>query len=138
MSGISQEDAKKILSDAFAPWVQDLNLQIVELSNQHIVMEMPFQDRLCRIGGTICGQALLSAADTAMVIGLSSALGGFKPMGTVDLNINFMRPISSSAVLLEAKILRLGRTMAFCQTFITAKENAKLSANAIGTYALAS
>ena len=137
MSGITQQEAINLLAEAFAPWVQELNLSVVEISDQKVLMEMPFQERLCRIGGTICGQALLSAADTAMVIGLSSALGGFKPMGTVDLNINFMRPISSSAVLLETKILRLGRSMAFCQTLISAKEGNKLSANAIGTYALA-
>ena len=32
-------------------------------------------------------------------------------MGTVDLSINFMRPISNSDVLLEASILRLGKTL---------------------------
>ncbi len=136
MNGISVEEARAILAENFADWIQDLNLQIVSVEPDSLVMDMPFSDHLCRVGGMICGQSLISASDTAMVITVCSALGGFKPMGTVDLTSSFMRPISSEDVRLEARIMRLGRSMAFCRTDISGKESGKLSAFATGTFAL--
>ena len=62
----------------------------------------------------MCGQALLTGADTAMVIALAAAGGGFKPCTTVDLTINYMRPITKADAVLEAKVMRLGKTLAFC------------------------
>jgi hypothetical protein len=48
----------------------------------------------------------MTAADTAMVIALSAALGGFRPMATVGQTITFMRPISGADVLVTARVLR--------------------------------
>jgi uncharacterized protein (TIGR00369 family) len=134
--GISLETARQILADNFAGWVRDLNLEILEVGPNEIVVEMPFSEHLCRVGGMICGQSLISAADTSMVIAVCSALGGFKPIGTVDLTSNFMRPIVSENVVLRAKVMRKGRTMAFCNTEITGKDSGKLCAFATGTFAL--
>ncbi|NNE24486.1 MAG: PaaI family thioesterase [Rhizobiales bacterium] len=134
--GLSRADADALLGDVFAPWVQDLNLSVETVSAQSAILRMPFDEKLCRIGGMICGQALLTGADTAMVIAICSALGGFKPFTTVDLTVNYMRPIANEDALLTAKIMRQGRTMVFCNTEITGSENGKLSAFSTGTYAL--
>ena len=136
MSGISVEEANGILGEVFAPWIQALDLEAVEISAEHAVLAMPYNDDLCRVGEMICGQALVSAADTAMVIAICSALGGFRPFGTVDLTSNFMRPVSGEGVILTARIMRMGRTMAFCNTEIKGAKSGKASAFATGTYAI--
>ncbi|NNF77694.1 MAG: PaaI family thioesterase [Rhizobiales bacterium] len=136
MSGITVAEANAILGDVFAPWVQALKLEATEVSAEHAVLQMPFNEELCRVGEMICGQALISAADTAMVIAVCSKLGGFKPVGTVDLTSNFMRPVSGEGVVLTARIMRAGRTMAFCNTEVAGTDSGKLSAFATGTYAL--
>jgi uncharacterized protein (TIGR00369 family) len=128
--------AQDILGDIFAPWVQDLNLKAEAVSPQSATLRMPFDAKLCRVGGMICGQALLTGADTAMVVAICSAIGGFKPFTTVDLTVNYMRPIANEDAILTAKIMRQGRTMIFCNTEITGAENGKLSAFSTGTYAL--
>jgi uncharacterized protein (TIGR00369 family) len=84
----------------------------------------------------LCGQALLTGADTAMVIALAAASGGFKPCTTVDLTINFMRPIAKADALLEAKVMRLGKTLAFCTCEIREAGGTKPAAFATGTYAI--
>ena len=136
MSGLSTTQANQILGDVFAPWVQRLNLAAIDMGAEHATLQMPFAEDLCRVGEMICGQALVSAADTAMVIAVCSAMGGFKPVGTVDLTSNFMRPISGEGVLFEARIMRKGRSMAFCNTEIKGAASGKLCAFATGTYAL--
>ena len=55
----------------------------------------------------------MTAADTAMVIAVSAALGEFRPMATVGQTISFLRPVANDDVLVEARVLRLGRTLAF-------------------------
>ena len=136
MSGITTSQANAILADVFAPWVQQLQLEASEIGTDYVILHMPFSADLCRVGEMICGQALISAADTAMVIAVCSKLGGFKPIGTVDLTSNFMRPVSGEAVNFTARIMRIGRTMAFCNTEVTGADSGKLSAFATGTYAL--
>ena len=84
--------ADALLKSAPAPWVQDLDLSVESLSADGAVLRMRFSDKLCRDNGVICGQALMSFADTAMIIAVASAAGGYFPMTTVDQTIHFMRP----------------------------------------------
>ena len=84
----------------------------------------------------LCGQALLTGADTAMVIALAAASGGFKPSTTVDLTINFMRPIAKADAILDAKVMRLGKTLAFCTCEIREAGGSKPAAFSTGTYAI--
>ena len=136
MSGISVDEANALLGDIFAPWIQALNLEAVEVSPEHAVLKLPYSDDLCRVGEMICGQAMVSAADTAMVIAIVSGMGSFKPFGTVDLTSNFMRPVSGEGIILTARIMRMGRSMAFCNTELHGSESGKFSAFCTGTYAL--
>ena len=51
------------LSDLFAPWVQDLGLQVQAAPGPGVVVaRLQVSDRLAREGGTLCGQAMMSAA----------------------------------------------------------------------------
>ena len=77
------------------------------------ILRMPFSERLCRNGGIVCGQALMAFADTAMVIANLAANRGYRPMTTVDQTTHFMRAVTSSDVLADARVVRLGRTMSF-------------------------
>lgn len=128
--------AEQLLAANFAPWVLDLGLRVESVSKDRAVLRMPASARIARVGGTVCGQALMSAADTAMVIALSSAMGEFRPMTTVSQNVSFMRPISGQDVLIEARVIRLGRTLAFGEIEMRAADEKKPAAHATTTYAI--
>ncbi len=117
-------EAKRVLGDVFAPWVQDLKLSLERIEcdppagasadwQPGAILRMPFSERLCRHGGVVCGQALMALADTSMVLAILTANRGYRPMTTVDQTTHFMRAVSSSDVLADARIVRLGRTMSF-------------------------
>jgi acyl-coenzyme A thioesterase PaaI-like protein len=136
------KQANAVLADNFAPWVKALNLRVVSVDGPSATLILPFSEALVRVGGTVCGQALMSAADTAMVIAISSALGGFKPMATVSLNTSFMRPIANADIELKAQVLKPGKTLMFgdIQWRAVAKPGepaAPLAGHATTTYALA-
>jgi uncharacterized protein (TIGR00369 family) len=136
MPGLTPAQADAILAENFAPWVLASGVKAEAMAAEAATLRIPFSDRLCRVGGILCGQALLTGADTAMVIALAAASGGFKPCTTVDLTINYMRPITKADALLEAKVMRLGRTLAFCTCEIREAGGAKPAAFSTGTYAI--
>ena len=130
--------ANAILADLFAPWVKACGVTVDAVGADSVTMRIPYSDQLCRIGGIISGQTLVTGADTAMVLALAAAMGDtFKPMTTVDLTINYMRPVTKADAVLVAKVMKLGRTLAFCTTEIKDSASGKPAAFSTGTYALA-
>ena len=131
------DEGQRILADNFAPWVLALGLKVVACESGEARLSMPFSPALVRVGGTICGQALMAAADTAMVIAISAALGGFRPMATVSQNTSFMRAISGVDVEITARVLKPGRSLVFGEIEMRAAGDERLSAHVTTTYALA-
>ncbi|AVH54955.1 MULTISPECIES: PaaI family thioesterase [Streptomyces] len=129
-------EADKILSDHFAPWVLDLGLSVAELDGRRAVLRLPWSARLAREGGSLSGQALMAAADTATVIAVSAARGAFVPMTTVQQSTSFQRAVTDADVLVEAVLTRLGRRMAFADITMTAEGSQEIAARASTVYAL--
>jgi len=136
MPDLSAEQVKAILNDVFAPWVRASGITPESTAADTAILRIPFSEHLCRSGGSICGQALISGTDTAMVIALAAASGGFKPCTTVDLTMNYMRPIIHKDALLQAKVLRLGKRLAFCTCEVREVGGATPAAFSTGTYAM--
>ncbi|SDM93235.1 uncharacterized domain 1-containing protein [Streptomyces wuyuanensis] len=133
---LTPAEADKILADNFAPWVLDLGLTVVETGELHAVLRLPWTERLAREGGALSGQALMAAADTATVIAVSSARGGFVPMTTVQQSTTFQRAVTGADVLVDARISKLGRRMAFADITMTAHGSEEPAARASTVYAL--
>ncbi|MBT2398380.1 PaaI family thioesterase [Streptomyces sp. ISL-100] len=129
-------EAEKILADNFAPWVLDLGLAVVETGEHHAVLRLPWSDRLAREGGGMSGQALMAAADTATVIAVSAARGAFVPMTTVQQSTSFQRAVIGADVVLDARVTKLGKRMAFADISMTAAGSRDPAARASAVYAL--
>ncbi len=135
------DQARRILDEVFAPWIKDLALMVEDIAPSQqgepgAVLRMPFSPRLCRDNGVVCGQALMAFADTAMVIAMVTASGGYRPMTTVDQTTHFMRAVTSSDVLADARVVRLGRTMSFGRVMLTSAGESKPVAMVSGTFAM--
>jgi uncharacterized protein (TIGR00369 family) len=127
-------EARRILGEVFAPWVQDLNLTVEQFEFEPdgaadwqpgAILRLPFSERICRNGGVVSGQALMAFADTAMVIANLAANRGYRQMTTVDQTTHFMRAVAASDVLADARIVRLGRTMSFGRVTLTSAADNK-------------
>jgi uncharacterized protein (TIGR00369 family) len=141
------DEARRVLADVFAPWVQDLGLSISELDYARpadaaadwqpgAILRMAFSERLCRHGGVVCGQALMALADTAMVIAILAANRGYRPMTTVDQTTHFMRAVASADVLADARVVRLGRTMSFGRVTLSSATDNKPVAMVSSAFAM--
>ncbi|MER6392650.1 PaaI family thioesterase [Streptomyces sp. NPDC059382] len=133
---LTPADADKILADNFAPWVLALGLTVRETGERHAVLRLPWSDDLARDGGGLSGQALMAAADTATVIAISAARGAYGPMTTVQQSTSFQRPVVGADVLIDVRITKLGKRMAFADITMTPAGSAEPAAKASTVYAL--
>jgi uncharacterized protein (TIGR00369 family) len=119
-----------------APYVKSLGLKLLTHEGDRVTIRLPITPAMVHGGGVVCGQAMLAAADTAMVVALSAVLGGFQPMTTVQLNTSFLRPAPADVpeLILSCTVLRRGKSLAFGHIDI-AMPDGKLVAQATTTYA---
>ncbi len=134
--GVTLEVLQQALVDWFAPWVQSLGLQVVAFGDGEATLRLPHSEQLSRVGGMVCGQALMSAADTAMVLAIVTRLGNQRPMTTVQLNTSFLKPISGQNALVTARVIRAGRSLAFGEIDIRGETDGQSVCRASTTYAL--
>ena len=124
------------LAEYFAPWVQDLRLTVDTFDAESVTLRLPQSDSLSRVGGMLCGQAMMAAADTAMVLALINQFGEFRPCTTVQMNTSFLKPLSKQDALVQVRVVRAGKTLAFGEIDIRGAEDGKSACRASVTYAL--
>ncbi|MEM7303672.1 MAG: PaaI family thioesterase [Pseudomonadota bacterium] len=132
-------DPVKAMSDllerAFAPWIKQLNITPVSMTESGARFTLPGNDDLAREGGIVCGQALASVADTVGVLAISAQNGEFRPLTTVDMTTHFMRPVKTEDADVEVTIISNGRRMATARIDIRQQQGGKICAGATCAYA---
>ncbi|WP_374667723.1 PaaI family thioesterase [Ramlibacter sp.] len=130
------ETLQGALPEYFAPWVQALGLRVEGFDADSVTLRLPQSDQLSRVGGMLCGQAMMAAADTAMVLALINHAGAFRPCTTVQMNSSFLKPLSNQDALVQARVLRAGKSLAFGEIDIRGATDGKSVCRATTTYAL--
>jgi uncharacterized protein (TIGR00369 family) len=133
---MDQETLQRALPEYFAPWVQQLGLRVERFDAGSVTLRLPQDAKLSRVGSMLCGQAMMAAADTAMVLALINQFGAFKPCTTVQMNTSFLKPLSGQDALVQARIVRAGKTLAFGEIDIRGAEDGRSACRATTTYAL--
>ena len=136
-ASMARASLQSLLDSVVAPWIRELGLRVTQVQTDEVHLSLPITAHLVHGGGVVCGQTLMSAADTAMVLAVASQLGGFKPMTTVQLQTSFLRPISGTdtEARVVARVLRLGKNLVFGEIEVH-DAGGKLAAHATTTYAL--
>lgn len=133
---MEKQTLQAALADYFAPWVQDLGLRVEACDGGSVVVRLPQQGRLARTGGMVCGQAMMAAADTCMVLALMQHWGEFRPCTTVQMSTSFVKPLAAQDGLIESRLIRVGKSLAFGEIDIRGASDGKSVCRASTTYAL--
>jgi len=133
---MDRETLQAALPEYFAPWVQALGLRVEAFDADSVTLRLPQDPQLSRVGGMLCGQAMMAAADTAMVLALINQSGQFRPCTTVQMNTSFLKPLSGQDALVQAKVLRAGKSLAFGEIDIRGADDGRSACRATTTYAL--
>jgi uncharacterized protein (TIGR00369 family) len=82
--------------------------------------------------GTLHGGILCDIADAAMGMAFTSTLAPEESFTTVELKVNFFRPIWHPQLKAEGTVVQRGRTIGYVECDITDEEN-RLAATAAST-----
>ena len=130
-------ELQALYADVFAEWVRELDLEVRSTTEDSVTLALPVRARHVHAGGVVCGQTLMAAADTALVLAISHRLGGFRPQTTVQLQTSFLRPVGKDVaeVTVEARILKSGRSLVFGEVTLRLPDG-QVAAHATSTSAL--
>ncbi len=102
-----------------------------------VCLRMRVAERHLRPGGTVSGPSIFALADVAMYLAILSRIGPVALTVTVNCSIDFMRkPVSGCDLRGEARLLKLGRSLAVGDVLVFSAGQAEPVARASLTYAI--
>jgi len=87
-----------------APFERFLQMDIVEASDGKATLTMPFTINLSQGAGLMHGGALVSLADTAVVMAIKSLLPPQTHFATISLQSTFLYPVKQGVVTAKAQV----------------------------------
>lgn len=93
------------------PIMELLGMELTSVGNGEAVMEMDASQRHSNPMGTLHGGVLCDLADGAMGIAYYSTLGPGESFTTLELKINFLKPVWNAHLRATAKMVKRGRTV---------------------------
>ena len=90
-----------------APFERLLGMEIVEATGGRATLIMPFLVELAQGAGLMHGGALVSLADTAVVMAIKSLVSPQTHFATVYLESKFLYPVKQGLVTAKAEIVKL-------------------------------
>jgi len=95
-----------------APFERLLNVNIIEAAHGRAVLNMPFFIEYAQGGGLMHGGALVSLADTAVVMAIKSIITPLSHFATIALEAKYLSPVKKGIVTAEARVVhREGRIL---------------------------
>ncbi|NEX48317.1 PaaI family thioesterase [Pseudotabrizicola algicola] len=102
-----------------------------------VTLRLRVAERHLRPGGTVSGPAMFGLADVAMYLAILSRIGPVALAVTTNCAIDFMRkPRAGVDLLAEARLLKLGRSLAVGDVLLFSEGGADPVARASLTYAI--
>jgi len=92
--------------------------------------------RNLRPGGTLSGASLMALADLAIYAALLGEIGLVPLAVTTSLTINFLRKPPLADVLAEARLLKVGKSLAFGEIVLVSDGDPRPVAHATSTYSI--
>jgi uncharacterized protein (TIGR00369 family) len=128
------ESAEKILRGQAAPppIARLLGFVLKAIDPGQAIFEMAVDERHHNPMGTLHGGIYCDLADAAMGYAYASTLGEAETFTTVELKINFFRPVREGKLTAEARVVKGGSTLGYVECDVKDAQG-KLVAKAAST-----
>jgi uncharacterized protein (TIGR00369 family) len=109
--------------------------ELASIERGTAIMTMQVRKRHKQIHGVVHGGILASLADTVGALAAYPLLPRKTRLATVEMKINYLEPVDRGKIVAEAKLLRLGRSLAVVECEVQGADGT-LAAIALITYAI--
>ena len=117
------------------PFFRHLGIEVVEAKDGYAKLRLDFKDYLAHPFGYFHGGALASLADSAGINAVFSVLTDKEKALTLEMKINYLRPVKEVVVYAEGRVIHKGRKSAVSEVDVRTGEG-ELVAKAIVTCAI--
>ncbi|HEY5294979.1 MAG TPA: PaaI family thioesterase [Gaiellaceae bacterium] len=114
------------------PVAKLIGFRMTEVAEGRVVFQLDVGPQHASPLGTVHGGVLCDVADAAMGCAHASLLGEGESFTTLELKINFLKPVWSGLLTAEGTVLKSGRTVGLTECRIT-DESGSLVAHATST-----
>jgi uncharacterized protein (TIGR00369 family) len=114
------------------PLFKLLGAKLVRIGDGRAHVELEVDERLANPMGTLHGGVLCDIADAAMGMAYASTLDEGESFTTLELKINFVRPVWRARLTAEGALVQRGRTVGLAECTIS-DERGRLIAKATST-----
>lgn len=91
------------------PFNKSLGLRIARTHRDGVTIEIPVRDELRNIAGMLHGGVTATIVDAAVGIAIHHHFGGKRQSTTVEMKLNYFRPIVDGKVIARSRLLRIGQ-----------------------------
>jgi len=110
MKGFTAARLRRIQEAAQSvPYARLLGIELVNVSPGTAELSFEIRGELMQNHGVVHGGAIASLIDTAMAFAIISVLSPKQKVTTVDLTVNYLRPLTKGKVSAVAKVVKAGR-----------------------------
>jgi acyl-CoA thioesterase len=117
------------------PFWSLLGMEIVEIKKGWAKIRLPFSENLANGTGVVHGGAIFSPADSAVGMALVGLVDKNENISTLEMKINYLKPLIEGDIIAEAKIVHRG-TMTAIGDVEVKDEKGNLIAKGLATYAI--
>lgn len=104
-----QGDRKRVLKNNFR---ELLGIEEKDVQNGNATLALPFNEQLLQGLGMIHGGVLSILIDSAVITAIKTKLKESETAMTIEMNINFLKPVNSGDLTAKGKVVRVGSTIA--------------------------
>ena len=112
-----------------------LGMELLEIKKGWAMVRLPIEDKLTNAIGLVHGGAIFSAADSAVGMALVGMTNRDENISTLEMKINYMKPVNGREIIAEAKIIHRGSQSAIGDVEVRDEEQ-NLVSKGLATYAI--
>lgn len=124
--------AEELLAAAPAGWMETLGARITESAPGRVVLELEAGPKHRHGGGVVQGGVITQIADAAMGMSLATRQEDGVWNTTIELKINFLRPVVSGRIRAVGRVVEMRHTLLFSEADVL-DEQGRLVARASST-----
>jgi uncharacterized protein (TIGR00369 family) len=124
--------AEELLAAAPAGWMETLGARITESAPGRVVLELEAGPQHRHGGGVVQGGVITQIADAAMGMSLATRQEDGLWNTTIELKINFLRPVVSGRIRAVGRVVEMRHTLLFSEADVL-DEQGRLVARASST-----
>ena len=101
-----------------SPAAQKLGFHVTDVEEGRVVIEMEATERLHNPMGTLHGGILCDIADAAMGYAFATTLADDELFSTVEIKMNFLKPIFKSKLRAEGQLIKKGSSVGLLECHV--------------------